>query len=131
MDITSLRKTLLVFQNHVYMTACSTNYSTTKFYRISLEFLLDPTVTLRWNQLEDFPASQCTNLSVLGNQLVTASKADGCLRMYAYISCRSTWIAVQEFQSPYLNIGGIIGLPCSSPSDQVEALFLVGVGRVN
>lgn len=130
-DIRLQRKTLVSFQNCIYMTACNVGHSRVKFYCISLEYFrspLDPETKLNWSQLEEPPESQCTSLSVLGNQLVTVCRVEGWLRMYAYLPSHSAWMAVQEFQTPCLYITGIIGLPCSSPSDQVEAL-LVGKHR--
>jgi hypothetical protein len=128
--ICNTRKTLLVFQNHIYMTAYDNQVS---FYCISMEYFrnqLDPTSLLSWNKLEDVPdGTACTNLSVLGNQLITVGVVDGRFRMYAYLSSSSEWIAVHEFQLSDMNsVSGIIGLQSSnSPSDQVEAL-IVGMG---
>ena len=128
--IWSQLKTLLVFQNSVYMTACDVDHLRAKFYCISLEYFtspLDPVATkLCWSRLENIPENLCTNLSVLGNQLVTVCPVEGCsrIRMYVYLASHSTWIAVQEFPTPCSYITGIIGLPCSSPTDQVEALFV-------
>ena len=132
-DIRSQRKTLLSFQNSIYMTACDANHSRVKFYCVSLEYFrspLDPMTKLNWSQLEKLPESQFyTSLSVLGNQLVTVCRVDRWLRMYAYLPSRSAWIAVQEFQTPCPHIAGIISLPCSSPSNQVEALFVGNHGN--
>ena len=129
------QKTLLVFQDHLYMSAFDNNSSKTMFYYTSLECFkmqLDPKASLSWNQLEDIPDdSRCTNLSVLGNQLVTIGVVGGAgrFRMYAYLARSSMWIAVHEFQVSdmklALSITGIIGLQSSgSPSDQVEALVV-------
>jgi hypothetical protein len=132
-NIRSTRKTLLVFQNRIYMTAYNDSYSQ-MFYWISLECFrnpLDPKAPHSWNLLEDVPdRAECTNLSVLGNQLVTVGVIDGGFRMYAYKATSSEWRAVHEFQLSDMLITGIIGLQSSSsPSDhdQVEAL-IVGTG---
>jgi hypothetical protein len=133
----SQQKTLLVFEDRLYMTPF--NYSKTKFYYTSLESFitqLNPKALLNWKQLEDIPdGPRCTNLSVIGNQLVTIGMIDGRFRMYAYMTRSSTWIAVHEFQQSdmklhvALSITGIIGLQSSSsPSDHVEAL-LVGATK--
>jgi hypothetical protein len=133
-SIRSRQKTLLAFQDHLYMTAHS---SKTKFYYISLEYFktqLDPKALLSWNQLADIPDDRgCTNLSVLGNQLVTVGKVERGFRMYAYMAKSSQWIAVHEFQQSDMksasSITGVIGLQSSgSPSDHVEALV---VGATN
>ena len=132
-DIRSIQKTLLVFQNHIYMTGYDGSYSQIFFYCTSLECFrnqLDPKAPLSWNQLEDVPdCAPCTNLSVLGNQLVTIGVVDGRFRMYAYMVKSSEWIAIHEFQLSDMksvpSITGIIGLHFSSiPSDQVEALLV-------
>jgi hypothetical protein len=137
-DITSMQKNLLVYQNHIYMTACDHNYLSNFFYRISLEYFrnqFDPKARLIWNLLEDVPdGAHCTSLSVLGNQLVTVGVVDGGFRMYAYSASSSKWfgVHVHEFQSSAVksvsSIIGIVGLQSSSSpySDQVEAL-LVGM----
>ena len=132
------QKTLVVFQDHLYMSAFDNNSSKTKFYCTLLECFkmqLDPKAPVSWNQLEDIPDDpRCTNLSVLGNQLVTIGVVGGGgFRMYAYMARSSMWIAVHEFQEAdmksALSITGIIGLQSfSSPSDQVEALV---VGATN
>ena len=131
-NIRSMQKTVLVFQNHIYMTACN-NYSQVFFGCISLECLrsqLDPRALLSWNLLKDVPdRARCTNLSVLGNQLVTVGVVDGRFRMYAYLARSSEWIAIHEFQLTDMksvsSITGIIGLQSSnSPSDQEEALLV-------
>ena len=129
-DIRNKRKNLLVFQNCIYMTACGNNHPRVFFCCISLECFrsqLDPVAMLRWHLLEDVPDGiHCTNLSVLGNQLVTVGVVDGGFRMYAYLAKSSEWIAVHEFQvNSVFGITSIIGLQStSSPSDQVEALFV-------
>ena len=134
------QKTLLVFQDHLYMSAFDSNSSKTKFYKTSMECFkmqLDPKVPVSWNQLEDIPDDpRCTNLSVLGNQLVTIGVVGGGgFRMYAYMARSSMWIAVHEFQEAEsdmiqksaLSITGIIGLQSfSSSSNQVEVLLVVG-----
>ena len=119
---------LLVYQSHIFMTAYDNNTNQTLFYYISLKCFrnqLDPKVPLSWNQLEDVPdCTHCTNLSVLGNQLVTVGMVDGGFRMYAYLLSSSKWIVVHEFQA-LIRFTGIIGLQSSSsPSDQVEALIV-------
>ena len=130
-DIRSMQKTVLVFQNHIYMAAYK-KYSRVHFGCISLECLKnqhDRNSPLWWNLLGDVPdGALCTNLSVLGNQLVTIGVIDGGFRMYAYLAESSKWIAVHEFQlTDIKSVTGIIGLQSSnSPSDQEEAL-LVGV----
>ena len=137
-DIRSQWKTLLIFQNHIYMTASDESYSQTKFYHASLKRFRCPldqkTSWVRWRKLKNIPDSQCTNLSVLGNQLVTLGWIEGGrFGMYAYLPKSSMWIAVQEFQiwSMCSSIAGIIGLQSSNnPSDQVEAL-VVGCYRDN
>ena len=132
-DIGTQRKCLvLVFQDRLYMTAYDATYSRTNFYYISLDCFknqLDPqtTLTCTWNRLENVPdCARYTNLSVVGNQLVTVG-IDGGFMMYAYLATSATWIGVHEFQPPVMlhHMAGIIGLPGSS-SDHVEAL-LVGV----
>jgi hypothetical protein len=131
-DIRNMQKTLLVFQNRVYMTVCGDSSPRVCFWCISLECFrsqLDPEAPLSWNQLEDVPdGGPCTNLSVLGNQLVTVGVIDGGFRMYAYMTISSEWIAVHEFQlsdiSSITSITGIIGLQCSNGPDQLEALFV-------
>lgn len=96
---------------------------------------LNPKTPVSWNQLEDIPDDpMCTNLSVLGNQLVTIGVVGGGgFRIYAYMARSSMWIAVHEFQQAdmiqksALSITGIIGLQSfSSSSDQVEVLLVVG-----
>lgn len=129
--IRSQLKSLVIFQNSIYMTAYSKSHSAVKFYCVSLEHFnspLDSETKLNWKQLEELSEGQCTSLSVLGNQLVTLCRNERWLRMYAYLPGRSSWTAVQEFQTPCSYIAGIIGLPCSNPSDEVEAL-LVGKHR--
>ena len=128
-DIRSQLKTLLIFQNSIYMTACNNmDHSRVKFYCISLKYFRSPLeskIKLTWGQLEEFPEGQCTSLSVVGNQLVTLCQINADLnRMYAYLPGRSAWIAVQDFQTPCSYIAGIIGLPCSNPYDEVEALLV-------
>ena len=138
-DIRNKRKTLLVFQNDIYMTACGDNYPRVFFCYISLDCFrnqLDPKSLLSWNLLEDVPdGAPCTNLFVLGNQLVTVGVVNRRFRMYSYLASSSKWLGVHvhEFQpldvKSVLSITGIIGLQSSSsPSDQVEAL-LVGEGH--
>ena len=133
-QIRSMQKTVLVFQNHIYMAAYM-KYSRVLFGCISLECLKnqhDRNSPLWWNLLGDVPdGARCTNLSMLGNQLVTVGVIHGGFRMYAYLAESSKWIAVHEFQLTDIKsvsgITGIIGLQSSnSPSDQEEAL-LVGV----
>ena len=129
-DIRNRRKTLLVFQNCIYMTACGDKHPQVFFCCISLECFrsqLDPVAVLSWNLLGDVPdGTPCTNLSVLGNQLVTVGRIDGRFRMYAYLVESSEWITVHEFQLTDMKpIMGIIGLPSTSgPSDQEEALLV-------
>jgi hypothetical protein len=134
-DFRHRQKTLLVFQNHIYMTACGNGHPRVFFCYNSLECFrnqLDPNMLLSWNLLEDVPdGTPCTNLSVLGNQLVTIGRVDGGLRMYAYMARSSEWIAAHEFQWSKFNvksvsiITGIIGLQSSgSPSDHLEALLV-------
>ena len=123
---------LLVYQNHIFMTAYDNSINQTLFYYSSLECFrnqLDPKVPLSWNQLEDVPdCTTCTNLSVLGNQLVTVGVVGGGgFRMYAYLASSSKWIAVHEFQASgmFIRFPDIIGLQSSSnPSDQLEALIM-------
>ena len=132
------QKTLVAFQDHLYMSAFDNNSSKTKFYYTSLECFkmqLNPKTPVSWNPLEDIPDDpRCTNLSVLGNQLVTIGVVGGGgFRMYAYMARSSMWIAVHEFQEAdmksALSITGIIGLQSfSNPSDQVEVLV---VGTTN
>jgi hypothetical protein len=130
-SIRSQQKTLLVFEDRLYMTPF--NSLKTKFYYTSLESFitqLDPKAPLNWNQLEDIPdIPWCTNLSVLGNQLVTVGMIDGGFRMYTYMTRSSEWIAVHEFQQSDMksasSITGSIGLQSSgSRSDRVEALVV-------
>ena len=129
-DIRSMQKNLFVFQNHIYLTGYDDGYSRIFFYCISLECFrsqLDPRALLSWNPLEDVPdRAPCTNLSMLGNQLITISVVDGGFRMYAYMAKSSEWIAVHEFQPSDVNsvssITGIIGL--QSSTDQAEALLV-------
>ena len=129
-NIRSMQKTLLVFQNHIYLTIYDGCYSQISFYRISLECFrsqLNPRAQLSWNPLEDVPNhALCTNLSVLGNQLITVGVVDGRFTMYAYMAKSSEWITVHEFQPSDVNsvpsITGIIGL--QSSTDQAEALLV-------
>ena len=131
-SIRSQQKTLLVFQDHLYMTVHHGNHGA-KFYYTSLEYFkmqLDPKTPLSWNQLEDIPDNpRCTNLSVLGNQLITVGVVGGRFRMYAYMAKSLEWIAIHEFQAsdmkPASSITGVISLQSSSgSSDQVEALVV-------
>ena len=130
-DIRSQRKCLLVFQNRLYMTAYGSTSTRTKFYYTSLDCFknqLDSQTTLTWNRLGNVPdGARCTNLSVVGNQLVTVGYTDRRFVMYAYLATSATWTGVHEFQPPVTlsYMAGIIGIPCSS-FDHVEAL-LVGV----
>ena len=132
-DIRSMQKCLLVFQDRIYLTGYDGSYSRIFFFCTSLECFrnqLDPRAPLSWNQLEDVPNYvPCTNLSVLGNQLITVGIVDGGgFRMYAYLAKSSEWITVHEFHLSDVNsvpsITGIIGL--QSSTDQVAEALLVG-----
>jgi hypothetical protein len=133
-NIRNKRKTLFVFQNRVYMTACGDSYPRVFFCCISLDCFRNLNrrkAPLSWNLLEDVPdGAACTNLSVLGNQLVTVGVVDGGFRMYCYLARSSKWLGVHvhEFLPSDVNsvssITGIIGLRCSNGPDQVEALLV-------
>ena len=106
-------------QVYVFLSRCT--------YRTSFDTLTKPVVnsSLKWEELKTTVPSK-SNVTKVGNQLVTVEESGNKLDVYAYSIKSKAWVKVEDVNVSFQSIVSVIGVPSIDPQPKQLEMWVVG-----